>query len=139
MWLVAKLHPVLVHCPIGLVLTAAVTELLAIFKRRRAWRAFAIVNLRVGAAMGAITAVAGWALASTPLVEPTPLLMWHRWLGVAGALGALGAALLSTRCQVESQRSLLAYQVALFAATALVAIAGHLGGTLVWGADFLHP
>jgi hypothetical protein len=28
---------------------------------------------------------------------------------------------------------------ALFGAAALVAVAGHLGGTLVWGADFLRP
>jgi hypothetical protein len=31
------------------------------------------------------------------------------------------------------------YRAALFGATVLVAIAGHLGGTLVWGADFGRP
>jgi hypothetical protein len=29
--------------------------------------------------------------------------------------------------------------VALFGAALLVAVAGHLGGTLVWGAGFLRP
>jgi hypothetical protein len=33
----------------------------------------------------------------------------------------------------------LTYRVTLFGAALLVAIAGHLGGTLVWGAEFLRP
>ena len=138
MLIIGKLHPVLVHFPIGRVLAAAAAELLAIRTRRSVWRAIAVANVRAGAAMGAITAVAGWALASAPFIEPTPLLVWHRWIGVAGAAGAIGAALLSATHD-RSRRAVFAYQIALFGAAALVAIAGHLGGTLVWGADFLHP
>lgn len=138
MWLIGKLHPVLVHFPIGLVLAAAAAELLAIWTRRSAWRAIAVANLRAGAAAGVITAIAGWALASAPFIEPAPLLVWHRWIGVAGAAGAIGAALLSA-AHDRSRRAVFAYQTALFSAAALVAVAGHLGGALVWGADFLHP
>ena len=139
MWLVGKLHPMLVHFPIGLVLAAAAAELIAIRTGRPAWRAIAVANVRAGAAMGAITAVAGWALASAPFIEPSRLLTWHRWMGIAAAVGAIGAALASTWSRVPSGRSVLVYRAALFGAAALVAIAGHLGGTLVWGADFFQP
>ena len=139
MWLVGKLHPMLVHFPIGLVLAAAAAELIAIHTGRPAWRTIAVANVRAGAAMGAITVVAGWALASAPFVEPTRLLTWHRWTGVAAATTAIGAALLSRWSRVPSGRSAFVYRTALFAAAVFVALAGHLGGTLVWGAAFLHP
>jgi len=139
MWLVGKLHPMLVHFPIGLVLAAAAAELIAIHTGRPAWRTIAVANVRAGAAMGAITVVAGWALASAPFIEHIRLLTWHRWIGVAGAASAIGAALVSRWSRVPSGRSVFAYRAALFAAAVLVAIAGHLGGTLVWGADFGRP
>ncbi len=139
MWLVGKLHPMLVHFPIAVVLAAAAAELIVIHTGRPAWRTIAVANVRAGAAMGAITVVAGWALASAPLVEPSRLLTWHRWTGAAAAVSAISAALLSRWSWVSSRRSVFVYRTALFGAAALVAIAGHLGGTLVWGADFLRP
>jgi uncharacterized membrane protein len=138
MGLVGKLHPLLVHFPIALILAAAAAELIAIYSGRPAWRTIAVANVRAGAA-GAGTVVAGWALASAPFIEPSLLLAWHRWTGVAAAAGAIGAALISTWSRVPSGRSVYVYRTALFGAAALVAIAGHLGGTLVWGADFFHP
>ena len=56
---------------------------------------------------------------------------------LAGAAGAIGAALLSSRLPVPSRRSFV-YRVTLFVTALLVAITGHLGGTLVWGAGFLQ-
>jgi uncharacterized membrane protein len=138
MLLIGKLHPLLVHFPIGLVLSAAAAELIAIWSGRPAWRAIAVANVRAGAAMGVLTAIAGWGLASGSFIEPGLLLTWHRWTGVAGAAMAISAALLSPRSHVTPSRSLFAYQTALFGAAAILAIAGHLGGTLVWGADFLR-
>lgn len=137
MWLIGKLHPMLVHFPIGLIFAAAAAELIAIHTGRPAWRAIAVANVRGAAAMGAITVVAGWALASAPFIEPSRLLTWHRWTGVAAAAVAIGAAL-STRSPAQSRRAVLVYRTALFGAAALVAAAGHLGGALVWGADFLR-
>ena len=139
MTLVGKLHPLLVHFPIGLILAAAAAEIVAIHTGRADWRAIAVANVRAGAAMGALTAVAGWGLASAGIVEASRLLAWHGWIGAAGAVGAIGAALLSTGAAERTRRRLVAYRAALFVAAALVAIAGHLGGALVWGADFLHP
>jgi len=138
MLVIGKLHPMLLHFPIGLVLAAAATELLAILTRRTAWRAVAVANIRAGAAMAVLTAIAGWGLTSASFVEPSRLLEWHRWMGVSGATAAVAAALASARLDVQSRRSVIVYHAALFGAAALIALAGHLGGTLVWGADFLR-
>jgi len=137
MALIGKLHPLLVHFPIALVMAAAAAELVAIATPRHAWHTVAVANIRLGAALGVVTAVTGWLFASSPLVDASPSLEWHRWVGMAGATGAIGAALLSSRLPVPSRRSFV-YRVTLFVTALLVAITGHLGGTLVWGAGFLQ-
>ena len=137
MLLIGRLHPLLVHFPIGLVLAAAGAELVAIWTRRQSWRAIAVVNLRAGALSSAFTLMAGWVLASAPFVEATPSLAWHRWTGVAATVATMGAATASLSWHVESRRSVLVYRGALFGAATLVAVAGHLGAALVWGGNFL--
>jgi uncharacterized membrane protein len=136
---IGRLHPLLLHFPIGLVLTAAAAELLAIVTRRGSWRAVAVANVRAGAAMAAVTAVAGWELTSASFVEAGRLLEWHRWIGVSGAVAAIAAALSSVRLDRRSPGAHSLYQAVLFIAAALIGLAGHLGGMLVWGADFLRP
>jgi uncharacterized membrane protein len=139
MSVIGKFHPLLVHFPIALVLAAAAAELVVIATPRQGWRTVAVANLRAGAAIGIVTALTGWLFAASPSVDLTPSLEWHRWLGMAGAVGAIGAALLSWRLHGSSRRSAFAYRCLLFVAALLVAITGHLGGTLVWGAGFLRP
>ena len=136
---IGKLHPLLVHFPIALVLAAAAGELVVIAMPRQSWRTVAVANIRAGAAMGVVTAITGWLFASSPLVDASPSLEWHRWVGMAGAAGAIGAALLSLRLHVPSRSSAFVYRLTLFATALLVAITGHLGGTLVWGARFFQP
>jgi uncharacterized membrane protein len=136
---IGKFHPLLVHFPIALVLAAAVAELVVIATSRTAWRTVAVANIRAGAAIGVVTAITGWLFAGTPVVDVGPSLEWHRWLGLAAAVGAIGAALLSLPLHVSARRSPFVYRVMLFTTALLVAITGHLGGTLVWGAGFLRP
>src|SRR6202043_2003708 len=66
MALIGKLHPLLVHFPIALVIAAAPAELVAIATPRHAWHTVAVANLRAGAAIGVVTAVTGWLFASSP-------------------------------------------------------------------------
>ena len=137
MALIGRLHPLILHFPIGLVLAAAAAELLAILTGRERWRAVGVANLRAGAASACLAAVAGWALTSAPFVEPSRLLEWHRWSGVAGAAAAMAAAAASWRLREPSRARERVYQAALLGAAALIGIAAHLGGTLVWGTSFL--
>jgi uncharacterized membrane protein len=139
MALVGRLHPLLVHFPIGLILIAAAAEAAATITRRADWRGVAIVNARVGALFAIGAAVAGWRLASSPGIDVSVSLEWHRWLGVIAALAASGAALATAGADGSAPLPRWTYRFALFWAAALVAVTGHLGGLLVWGADFLRP
>jgi uncharacterized membrane protein len=126
-----QMHPLLIHFPIALVIVAAAAEVAAIVTGSERWRVVADGNLRTAAIFAVIAAVAGWRLAAAAGMDPTPLLEWHRWLGTVGAGATVAAALATSR-----RRSALGVRsdwMALFGAAALVAVAGHLGGRLVWG------
>ena len=139
MALIGRLHPMLVHFPIGLVLIAAVAELVAMTTGRRDWRTAAVANARTGSVFAIGAVIAGWRLASLPGIEATSSLEWHRWLGTIAAVAAVGAALATAGARGRSPFAVWVYRITLFWAAALVALAGHLGGLLVWGADFLRP
>src|ERR1700730_2528596 len=102
---IGKFHPLLVHFPIALVLAAAAAELVVLATTRTAWRTVAVANIRAGAALGVVTAITGWLFASSPLVDAGPSLEWHRWVGMAGAAGAVGTALPSSRPPLPPPRS----------------------------------
>ena len=129
----------LVHFPIGLVLIAAGAEVVAMTTGLGDWQTVAVANVRVGAVFAIGAAIAGWRLASSPGIEATTSLEWHRWLGTIAAVAVLGAALATAGARSRSPFALWVYRITLFWAAALVAVTSHLGGLLVWGADFLRP
>ena len=136
---VGRLHPLLIHFPIALVIAAALAEGAAIVTADEGWRTVAVENVRAGAVFALLATVAGWRLALAPEMDVSPLLEWHRWLGTIGAAVTLAAALATSRAANRSALDVWLYRIALFAAGTLVAVTGHLGGLLVWGADFLRP
>ena len=129
----ARLHPLIVHFPIALVIVAAAAEGAAAATGDRRWRDVAVINLRAAAAFAVAAVIAGWRLASASGVESTPILEWHRWLGALAAVSTATAAIATSRVERWSTRDLFIYRMALFCAAALVAVAGHFGGLLVWG------
>jgi uncharacterized membrane protein len=137
MTLTGRLHPLLVHFPIALILIAALTEAGFLVTRFWIWHAVAVANVRIGAAFAVMTAGAGWLLASSHIVEASPALEWHRWLGLMAAFAAIAAALMTAGVG-NGPRWQWLYRIALFSAAVIVAVAGHFGAVLVWGADFLH-
>ena len=136
MALVGRLHPLLLHFPIALLLFAALAELLSLAARSPEWHLVAVANVRAGAALAVATAGAGWLLATSRMVEVSPTLEWHRWLGLMAALAAVAAALATIGIGDRPRRRPV-YLIALLSAAALVAVAGHFGAVLVWGANFL--
>ena len=139
MALIGRLHPLLVHFPIGLVLTAALAEVVAMTTGVSDWRTVALANVRAGAVVTIGAAIAGWRLAASSVIEATSSLEWHRWLGAIAAVAVVGAALATAGARNRSPLAVWGYRITLFWAAALVAVTGHLGGLLVWGADFLRP
>jgi uncharacterized membrane protein len=138
MALTGRFHPLLVHFPIALVLIAAVAELVFLTTRFPEWHMVAVANIRAGAAFAVVSAGAGWILASSRMVEASQGLEWHRYLGLMAALATVAAALATGEID-RPPRRLWLYRIALFSAAGLVAVAGHFGAVLVWGADFLRP
>jgi len=126
-----------VHFPIGLVLMAAVAELIAMVTGKEGWRVAAVTNVRAGAVFAVAAVVSGWVLAASTAVDDASSLEWHRWIGTTAAIVTLGAALAAGRGHRSSAVRWM-YRLALFGAAAFVAVTGHLGGLLVWGADFLR-
>ena len=136
---IGRLHPLLIHFPIALVIAAAVAEVAAMARADERWRTVAVGNVRAGAAFALLATIAGWRLAQAPEMEVSQLLEWHRWLGTVAAGVTLAAALATGGLRVRSALGVRIYRVALFAAGTLVAVTGHFGGLLVWGANFLRP
>src|SRR5512138_2600238 len=89
---IGRLHPLLIHFPIALVISAALAEAAGIITRDDRWSAVAVANLRAGSIFSFLAAIAGWRLALDPGSEMSSVLEWHRWLGTIGAGAALAAA-----------------------------------------------
>jgi uncharacterized membrane protein len=139
MAIIGRLHPLLIHFPIALVVIAVVAETRATVTRDERWHTMAVGNLRAGAVFALIAVVAGWRLASGLGMGSTPLLEWHRWLGTLAAVLTLLVAVTTSLADSGSAVERWVYRIALLGAGALVAVTGHLGALLVWGADFLRP
>jgi uncharacterized membrane protein len=138
MTFIGRLHPLLVHFPIALILLAAAAEIFAVVTVAARWHVVAIACLRAGA-IGAVGAAgAGWLMARMPGVDPSATLEWHRWFGTATAATAVIAVLVTAAGERSSATRWIDW-MAMLAAALCVAATGHLGGMLVWGADFLRP
>ncbi len=138
MALTGRLQPLLIHFPIALVITAAAAEAAAMMTSTYRWRVVAIANVRAGALFALFAAVAGWRMAVEAGIDDSVLLQWHRWCGTAAAGLTVAAALATFTRAWESSVGRRTYRIALFGAGALVAIAGHFGGLLVWGSELLQ-
>ncbi len=126
-----RLHPLILHLPIGMLAALVALESFAIL-RRRPLEIGTRVPLAWLTALSAIAAAgAGWLLASEN-ESGSQTLEWHRWLAIAFAALITLAALASA-----SERSRKLYAMALAFAAAVLAPAGHLGGSLTHGEDFL--
>jgi uncharacterized membrane protein len=134
-WLVfaGHLHPSLVHFPIGLLLAAGLTELFVLARASHRLLATSLGLVRLAACFAPLAAVAGWinALDATP----DRSLELHRWAGVTTAVLAVLLLPFSERAFSSQRRG--SYRLLLFLACAAVALAGHLGGRLVYGTDYL--
>lgn len=137
-----RLHPLVVHFPIALLMVAVLFELGSIiFKRERTRPSSAGLACVTLGALGAIVAAwFGWINAD---LEPhgsgvADLISVHRWLGVgtaAVATIALVAAIIGASGKARGMTSL--YRVSLVLAAGLVATSGHWGGTIVYGEGYL--
>lgn len=134
-WLmfIGRLHPLVVHIPIGMLAALVIVEMMTVFKKPE--KITATRRLLVWAtAVSAITAAfAGWFLAGEGGYTED-LLFWHRWLGIALAVVLfIGAVIALT----PRWASVVVRFVVLALALGLMTVAGHLGGTMTHGETYL--
>ena len=126
LYLAGRLHILFLHLPIGIIFLALLMQLYGRWSKTGLAGGVRF-SLAVGALTSVLTAFFGWLLARSGGYEETPLDR-HQWLGFAAA--ALAVASWRTHGKP------LGFPI-LLATTGLLALAGHAGGSLTHGADFL--
>ena len=123
---IGRLHPLIVHLPIGILLFAFA---LVIYQRFRRADIDDIISfaLIMGSISAVVACVAGWILAQSGEYD-ADLVFKHQWTGIATAgLGFLAYF-------VKKLRDILTTIT-----VGILAVAGHFGGNLTHGEDFLFP
>lgn len=133
-----RLHPVVLHLPIGLLVGLLAFEALAIVRRTTLDRGTRRTLAWLAALSAAVAAVSGIVLAREPAYGGD-LLELHRWLGIATGVGCFVVALLSRFQQRtgEPNRRAKVYAGALVLTAGVLAPAGHLGAGMTHGENFL--
>jgi uncharacterized membrane protein len=125
-----RLHPLLVHLPIGMIMVLAMLEVVAWLPKFQRANASAGFILALAAPLAVVTALCGWLLSLGGGYD-AQLLFWHQWLGITTAGGSV-VALIFFRL-----RKRFAYHASLFTTAGVLGAAGHLGGSLTHGSDYL--
>ncbi|MFB2120093.1 DUF1549 domain-containing protein [Parapedobacter sp. 2B3] len=134
---VGRMHPMLVHFPVSLLLIAAVMELLTFRRFQSQLRAGINWLVFIGSLSAVIAASCGWLLAWTGEYGGDTFYA-HQWSGTATAvLGALAGLLLWAVVRKKRLAFIKAYQVTLLLSSVGVFLAGHYGGSLTHGQDYL--
>lgn len=119
-----RLHPLVLHFPIVLLLMAVVI----LWIREKSWKSFGSSFLLMGANFAGVTVVAGLILATEDYEGEA--LAWHKWLGVV----SLGFSVLLYFFLDKVQGS---FRLIASAFAAVLLATGHLGANLTHGEDFL--
>lgn len=125
-----RMHPLLVHIPIALLLLLALIEFADRGHHRAGIAVAKKLTLWVTALGAGFAALFGWLLARGGGYD-AGILQTHQYAGFATA----GAAVVLLALHAVGKRAL--YRGALIASCAAMAYASHLGGSLTHGADYL--
>ncbi|HVU18355.1 MAG TPA: DUF2231 domain-containing protein [Candidatus Didemnitutus sp.] len=142
--LLGRLHPVILHFPLALLVVGSVLELFRCFRDSPFLEQAVRGLLGLGAIAALIAAGSGWLLAAHEHIRSDQrlILELHRWIGLAAAVWAV-AAWWSARAWGDAKAMKLVWGRRAFALVTLVLItaAGHFGAALVWGNDWfsLNP
>lgn len=132
-----RFHPVVIHLPIGFLLLALLFEGLARFRSATQLEPAIPLTLGMGAAFSFISSIAGLLLSLGEAYEET-LVNRHMWLGFSVAIVSTAAFVLKKKQRREPSRSTdRGYVISLIGSAVLLVLAGHFGGALTHGSDYL--
>ena len=138
--LLGRLHPMVVHVPIGLLTITAVIEALNVWRRRPVPSEAGTYCLAFGVAGALVSVGLGTINASHQTFSGDSALTMERhqmmgWMAVLAATAALGAGQIARRA--GRFRTMVVYLGLVAATSAVVGATGHLGGELVYGPGYL--
>ncbi len=132
-----RLHPMIVHFPIALIVFAAVLELFTLRKYNSKFRPGIQVLVLIGTISAVIAAIFGWLLADSDAIEGE-LLDLHQQVGIATAVLSLLVLFFLQKTNKNPQSNQIKlYRAFLFIATLGVSVSGHFGASLTHGEEFL--
>lgn len=136
--LLGRLHPILVHFPIALVISAACAEAVRAVRRAPGPSPFALTSVVIGASVALVAATSGWQNAFFEGVEAGPDLFIHRWTGVvtAGLLAVVAYCGVRGRSRPDSLEFGF-WRVGLTLSALAVTGAGYFGGELAYGEGYI--
>ena len=130
---IARLHPLIVHLPIGFLLLGMLMEGLQRWQKHNNYQPAIGLSLLLGTLAAMVAAATGWWLAEEGGYDEN-LLQYHRWLGIATVVSAL-LLYLGHEKYIRVLARLYPY-LWWICGVALLA-AGHYGGSMTHGTDYL--
>ncbi len=132
-----RMHPMLVHFPVSLLLIATMMELLSFRRFQSQLRPGINWLVFIGSVSAVVAAACGWLLAWAGEYGGDTFTA-HQWAGTATAvLGAVAGLLLWAVVRKKRMGLIKTYQVTLLLSSVGVFLAGHYGGSLTHGQDYL--
>ncbi|HVM86950.1 MAG TPA: DUF1549 domain-containing protein [Puia sp.] len=125
-----RLHPMIVHFPIGLLYAALLFEFIAWKSNARNFFAATKVLVFTGALSSILSVVFGLVLSKTDSYGSS-ILSIHQWIGIA----TMAFAIVTAYCYQKGSRKI--QYLMLFATVLGVTVAGHYGAELTHGEDYL--
>jgi uncharacterized membrane protein len=124
-----RMHPVIVHLPIGVLLLVCLYYIFAKAEKRQSQHSFISIALLGGMLTAIAACVSGLLLANSgdydkDIVAP------HQWMGIVTAIVAIVSYVIH-RLQIKFLKAVMILLVI------CVTVAGHLGGSITHGADYL--
>lgn len=131
-----RLHPLIVHFPIGLLVVALFLEVLTLNGKRSGLREGINWMVYLGAIFAIFATCLGWLLHTFDDYSGE-LVQLHQNMGIATAVLSSITALLLQRTSMGKLSNYLVYRSGLAITVISLTITGHLGASLTHGEDFL--
>lgn len=124
-----RMHPVVVHLPIGILLLVCLYYIFTGTEKRQSQHSFISVALLAGMLTAVAACISGWLLSRSGDYDQASVAP-HQWVGIVTAVIAIACYMIH-RLQVRFLKALMVSLVL------CITVAGHLGGSITHGADYL--
>lgn len=134
---IGRLHPLVIHLPIGILLLAFLLEVLSRFRGYKKLGVAVPISILIGTLSAIMACVSGWQLSQEGGYDE-PVIDQHKYSGLATA--AMSLILLAIFYRIKYFNKAQRKKIRLLAflpLVVLISVTGHLGGSLTHGEDFL--